>query len=132
MFAACVEYGMPSLSSGRVSYPYSVTQIGTDLRLNHVFRLSSNFGSDVRETFGHLRTCEGGAVGRVGYGWCDHASNLSLGFAFATSSANLPGEWIGRTPVALSLPRADVSPIATFDCGLPALIPAYPAAASFA
>src|SRR5262245_33218040 len=123
---------MPSLSSGRVSYPDSVIQIVTDLRLNHVLRLSSNFGSDTRETFGHFTTCEGGAVGRVGYGWCDHASNLSLGLAFATSSANLPGEWMGRRPVALSLPRAEVSPIATFACALPALMPAYAVAASLA
>src|SRR6187455_3327324 len=106
--------------------------MGTDLRLNHFFRLSSSLGSDASETFGHLTTWEGGAVGTVGYGWCDQASNFSLGFAFATSSANVPGEWIGRTPVALSLPRGEVSPMATFACGLPALIPAYPAAASFA
>ena len=38
MYAACVEYGTPSESSGRVWWPYSVTQIGTDLRLNHFFR----------------------------------------------------------------------------------------------
>ena len=101
------------MSSGRVWWPYSVIQIGTDLRLNHVFRLASNRGSDASETLGHFTICEGGDVGTVGYGWCDQASNLSLGFAFATSSANLPGEWVGRIPVALSLPRAEVSPIAT-------------------
>ena len=109
-----------------------MTQIGTDLRLNHVFRLASNLGSEARETLGHFTTWEGGELGTDGYGWCDHASNLSFGLAFATSSANLPGEWMGRMPVALSLPRADVSPIATSERGLPALIPEYAAAASFA
>ena len=53
------EQGPP----GRVWWPYSVIQIGTDLRLNHVFRLASNRGSDASETFGHFTTCDGGEFG---------------------------------------------------------------------
>ena len=109
-----------------------MTQIGADFRLNHVLRLSLKRGSEASETFGHFTTCEGREFGLVGYGWCDHASNFSLGFAFATSSANFPGECVGRMPAALSLPRADVSPIAICARGFPALIPEYAAAASFA
>src|SRR5918994_802108 len=102
---------MPRLSSGRVSCAYSVIHIGTFLRLNHFLSSVLNRGID-------------------GYGWCDQASNLSRGFALATSSANLPGEWVGRIPVALSLPRADVSPMPTLAIRFPALMPAYAAAYS--
>ena len=90
-------------------------------------------GSEPSETFGHFTTCDGAEFGWNGYGWCAHASNRSLRFAFATSSANFPGECVSETPwTGLSRPRAEVSPIATFASGFPALIPAYPAAASFA
>ena len=68
-------------------------QIGVDLRWNQVLRLCSNRGKDLSDTFGHLTSCVGLLFGFEGYGWCAQASNLSLGFAFATSSANLPGEW---------------------------------------
>ena len=115
-----------------VWWPYSVIQIGTDLRLNQVFSSASKRGSRASDTFGHLTRCVGGEFGLNGYGWCDQASNLRRGFAFATSSANVPGVWLGRRPVGLSLPRADVSPIATSACRFPALIPVYAAAASFA
>ena len=101
MYAAWVAYDTPNVSSGRVWWPYSVIQIGTDLRLNHAFRLSSKRGSEASETFGHFTTCDGGEFGLNGYGWCDQASNFSRGFAFATSSANLPGECVGRSPVGL-------------------------------
>ena len=123
---------MPNGSGGFVWCPYSVTQISTFLRLNHVFRLAWRRGSDFNETFGHFTGWDGGKFGVDGYGWCDQASNLRRGLAFATSSANLPGECIGRIPVGLSLPRAEVSPMATFALRFPALIPVYPAAASFA
>ena len=85
-------------------------------------------GNDFSETFGHFRSWVGGLPGFVGYGCCAHASNLSRGFAFATSSANLPGVCVGRIPPALSLPRADVSPMATCASGFPTLSPAYAAA----
>jgi len=47
---------MPNESGGFVWCPYSVIQIGTDFRLNHVFRLSLKRGSDASDTFGHLTT----------------------------------------------------------------------------
>src|ERR671910_809222 len=100
--------------------------------VNHFSRLSWKRGSERSDTFGHLTTWVGGEFGLEGYGLCDQASNLRRGFAFATSSANLPGVCVGRRPVGLSLPRADVSPIATCACGLPALMPLYAAAASLA
>ena len=70
-----------------------MTQIGTFFRLNHFFSSSLKRGSDASETFGHFTICDGFEFGLKGYGWCDQASNFSLGFALATSSANLPGEW---------------------------------------
>ena len=42
-----------------------------------------------------------GEFGLNGYGWCDQASNLRRGFAFATSSANLPGVVRRAQPVGL-------------------------------
>ena len=46
----------------------------------------------------------------------------------ARSLANVPGATVALSPASgLSRPRADVSPIATFAGGLPALIPAYAA-----
>src|ERR687891_815677 len=104
-YAACLAGGTPNGSGGFVWWPYSVTQISTFLRLNQVFRLEWRRGSDLSETFGHFTSCDGRMFGVDGYGWCDQASNLRRGLALATSSANLPGEWIGRIPVGLSLPR---------------------------
>ena len=42
------------MSSGLVWCPYSVTQIGAALRLNHFFSSSLKRGSEASETFGHL------------------------------------------------------------------------------
>src|SRR5918996_4595084 len=116
---------MPSVSSGRVSCAYSVIHIGTFLRLNHLLSSALNRGIEPSETFGQRTRWFGRRLGTDGYGWCDQASNLSRGFALATSSANLPGEWVGRMPVALSLPRAEVSPMPTLAIRFPALMPAY-------
>src|SRR5918996_2801138 len=128
MYAACFAYETPRMSCGFVWCPYSVTQIGTVLRLNNLFRFASSCGSEPSVMFGQRTFCDGFRFGVNGYGWCDQASNLSLGFALASSSTNLPGEWTGRTPFGLSVPRAEVSPIATSARGLPALMPEYPAA----
>src|SRR6187402_3508866 len=98
-------------SGGFVSWPYSVIQRGTVFRLNQRWSSVSKRGSDESVTFGHLTTWLGLALALNGYGWCAHASNFRRGFAFATSSANRPGEWSGRSPLALSLPRGEVSPI---------------------
>jgi len=101
-----------------------VIQIGVDLRWKNVLSSVSKRGSDASETFGHFTSCVGLLFGLDGYGWCAQASNLSLGFAFATSSANLPGECVSDTPgTRRSRPRADVSPMAIFASGLPDLIP---------
>ena len=91
-----------------------------------VFRFSSNFGSDASETFGHFTTCDGGEFGLNGYGWCDHASNFSLGFAFATSSANLAGRVRGAEAVCLV--AAAGGRLADRDLGLrvPGLEPRIP------
>ena len=75
-------------------------------------------------TFGQRTFCPGRRFGVNGYGWCDQASNRSLGFALAMPSMNRPGECTGRMPSGLSVPRAEVSPAATSARGLPALIPA--------
>src|ERR687896_1387075 len=109
---------MPNLSGGFVSWPYSVTQMGTVPRLNSLLRFASRTGSDPSVTFGQRTFCDGLRFGVNGYGWCEYASNLSLGFAFASSSTNRPGEWERRIPLGLSVPRADVSPIATSARGL--------------
>ena len=114
---------MPNASCGFVSCPYSVTQIGTDFRLNSCLSFASRVGSEPSVTFGQRTFCEGLRFGVNGYGWCDQASNFSRGLAFASSSTNLPGECTGRTPFGLSVPRADVSPMATSARVLPALIP---------
>src|SRR3990170_5175528 len=112
---------MPSESGGWVWWPYSVIQIGVDLRLNQVFRLVSKRGNDVSDTFGHWTSWFGLELGFDGYGWCAQAANLRFGLAFATSSANLPGEWSGRSPPGRSLPRADASPMAARAQGVPGL-----------
>ena len=103
------------------------------LRPNHVSRDVSNFGSEVRATLGHSTFCVGFWFTGTGYGCCAQASNLSFLFALATSWANVPGRTESLAPPTfLSRPLEDVSPIATSAFGLPALIPAYPAAASLA
>src|SRR3970040_471303 len=78
-------HGMPSESGGWVWWPYSVIQIGVDLRLNQVFRLVSKRGRDISDTFGQRTTCVGFEFGLDGYGWCAQAANLRFGLAFATS-----------------------------------------------
>ena len=77
MYAACFAYGMPSAAW----CPYSVIQIGTDLRSDNLFSSVSKRGSRASDTFGHLTRWLGGKLGLDGYGWCDQASNLRRGFA---------------------------------------------------
>src|SRR5438093_8136660 len=126
VYARCCESVTPRGSPGFVSWPYSVIQIGIPLRWNHVSSEVSKRGSDGSVTLGQRTRWSGFMFGTVGYGWWAQASNLSLGSAFATNSANLPGERLALTPRrSLSRPRAEVSPIATCAALLPALMPAY-------
>ncbi len=131
-YAACWASVTPFGSPGFVSWPYSVIQIGMFFRPNHLSSDVSNCGSDERVTFGHLTFCVGFRLTGNGYGCWAHASNFSLLFAFATSSANFPGDTLSVPVFFLSFPVDEVSPTATSAFGLPALIPAYPAAASLA
>ena len=124
MYAACCASVTPSGSPGFVSWPYSVIQIGMFLRWNHESIDVSNRGSDDSETFGHFTFWLGFWKTGYGYGWCAHASNLSRGFAFATSCANMPGDTVSELPASgLSRPCDDVSPIATSAFGFPDLMP---------
>src|SRR5436189_3171343 len=121
--AACVEVETPCASPGFVSWPYSVIQIGT-LRWNELLSVFSNCGNVESVTFGYRTFWSGGRLGDVGYGWCAHASNLRPG-TLPSSRANVPGAMLALLPLrGLSRPRAEVSPIATWADGLPALIPA--------
>ena len=69
-YDACCAYVTPFGSSGRVSCPYSVSQIGMFFRPNHLSRLTPNLGSVVIETFGQRTICVGGWFAGDEYGWC--------------------------------------------------------------
>ena len=127
-YAACWAFETPFGSPGRVSWPYSVIQIGVAWWWNHASIDVSKRWSFDSVTFGQSTFWSGRSHGDVGYGCCAQASNRSLGSACASSSANLAGETDPDTPARTWLrPRADVSPIATSACGLPALIPVHAA-----
>src|SRR5688500_7820409 len=105
----------------------------TFLRRNHLSRDFAKRGKADSVTFGHLTRCVGFWFVGTGYGCCAHASNFSRGLAAATSCANRPGECVADFPASgLSRPADDVLPTATFARELPALMPAYAAAASLA
>src|SRR6186713_1891452 len=99
--------------------------MGMFFRPNHVSRFVSSCFRFPSVTFGHLTFCVTFALSSVEYGCIDQASNLSFLFAFATSSANLPGEWLSCAApgLGLSRPRGDVSPIPTSAFEFPALKP---------
>ena len=67
-YAACCAGVTPFGSPGFVSNPYSVIQIGVDLRPNHWLRWSSKVGSCVRLTFGKA-TLAPGPWPSPEYGW---------------------------------------------------------------
>ena len=73
-YAACFAKWMPNVS-GFVSWPYSVTQIGTDVRLKSCFRFACRVGSEPSVTFGQRTFCDGLRFGVNGYGWCEYALN---------------------------------------------------------
>src|SRR2546423_12298382 len=103
--------------------PYSVIQIGVDLRWNHVFSDRSSFGIVVSATFGQRTTCSGRWRGSGGDGGCATAANLSRGAAFATSWGDLPGDSVSWRPFTrLARPRAEVSPRPTSASPVPALV----------
>src|SRR5438270_6231806 len=132
--AAWSAFVTPFGSPGFVSKPYSVIQIGVDLRPNHWLRWSSKVGSCVRLTFGKRTFCFGPKPSAE-YGWCDHASNFSFGLTVESSCAKVPGasdSWSPGLPSTWPCPRGDVSPMPIFAFGLPALMPAYPARYSVA
>src|SRR6187551_1089634 len=125
MYEACCDSETPAGSPGFVSWPYSVIQIWTPLRLNQTSSDFSKRGSEASETFGQRTSWVGFMLTGYGYGWCAQASNFSRGFAFATSCAKRPGECVPDWPrSALSRPCDEVSPIATCAFEFPALIPA--------
>src|SRR5437773_6577730 len=86
-YATCCAGVTPFGSPGFVSKPYSVIQIGVDLRPNHLFSASSKVGSWGRLTFGKRTFCVGPKPSAE-YGWCDHASNFSFGLTVESSCAN--------------------------------------------
>ena len=98
LLAAETPFGSPSCLT---SWPYSVIQMRTFLRLNQVSSDFSNRGNAESVTFGHFTFCNGFWFAGTGYGCCAQASNLSRGFAAATSCAKRPGEWV----VGLALER---------------------------
>src|SRR5881392_1543138 len=77
--ADCWSGVTPAGSPGFVSKPYSVIQIGVEVRPNHSFSFCSKVGICGRLTFGNRTFCVGPKP-RAEYGWCDHASNCSFGF----------------------------------------------------
>jgi hypothetical protein len=102
-----------------------VIQIRTFLRLNHLSSDCSKRGNAERVTFGHFTFCVGFMRTGTGYGCCAQASNLSRGFAAATSCAKRPGEWVADVPFSTrSRPADEVLPTATLALRFPALIPA--------
>ena len=132
-YAACCDSVTPFGSPGFVSLPYSVIQIGMFFRLNEASRSFSNWPIVENVTFGYFVFWVGACATGNGYGCCAQASNLSRGFALATSFMNVPGRTVSVCPATiLSRPFDEVSPIATCAVAFPALMPAYPAAASFA
>ena len=125
-YAACwareTPFGSPSCLT---SWPYSVIQMRTFLRLNHVSSDFSKRGNAESVTFGHFTFCNGFWFAGTGYGCCAQASNLSRGLAAATSCAKRPGECVADLPASgLSRPADEVLPTATLALGLPAFMPA--------
>ena len=126
VYAACwareTPFGSPSCF---VSWPYSVIQIRTLLRLNHLSSDCSKRGE--RRTASRSATSPSASASGssgVGYGCCAHASNLSRGLAAATSWAKRPASACPSCRSSfLSRPCDEVEPIATFARELPALMP---------
>ena len=90
-----MPFGSPSCFT---SWPYSVIQMRTFLRLNHLSSDFSKRGNDASVTFGHFTFWSGFIRTGTGYGCCAHASNFSRGFAAATSCAKRPGECVADLP----------------------------------